>query len=193
MPVYIDASEKEIQRIFSHLTTLSPKIRAAANRAVRKTVTYANREIIRRGAAAAGVQQKALARGIDFPRGKRVYRRDLKAGKQSSQASIYAGYNPVKSHYVGKIRKWKRGQAPMVGKHRFPGAFVATFKSGYQGIFKRDPNRRTRTGKPALVEQTVNLDPVAQIVAQMRPGVGMYLKNLLAKELSMELEKKSRA
>lgn len=192
MPVYVNASEKEIQRIFSHLQTISPKIRAAANRAVRKTVTYANREIIRRGSAAAGVQQAALRKGIDFPRGKRVYRRDLKAGKNSSQASVYAGYNPIKSHYVGKIRKWKKGQTPSVGKHRFPGAFVVTFKSGYQGIFKRDPNKLTRTGKPKLVEQTVNLDPVNEIVAQMQPVVGLYLKNLLAKELSMELEKQGR-
>jgi hypothetical protein len=180
MPVYID--NMDIEETIRQLQRLNPRLRAAANRAVRKTVTWSYNSIINSGATAADLRKRpsALARGIRLPRGKRVHRRDLKVRSKGSEASVYTGYNPLKTHYIGKIPKWKKGQTPRVRSHKFPGAFVVKFKNGYDGIFKRSAG-----GK--LKEETLPLPQVEQVVRQLRPKAGMYLKGVLATELEKEL------
>jgi hypothetical protein len=175
--------EQGLEETIRALQRLSPAARRAANRAVRKTVTWAYGSIIRQGAAAADINQAALRRSIRFD-GKRVYRRDVSVKRQDSEASVYTGYNPLKSHYVGKIRKWRRGQIPSVRRHRFPGSFVLTFRNGYRGIFKRDPI----SGK--LVEEKVDLEAVNQVVRTVRRQSRSYLKGVLATELEIEIKKR---
>jgi len=182
MPVYVE--NMDIEKVIRQLQRLNPRLRAAANRAVRKTVTWTYNSIIKSGATAADLRKRpsALARGIRLPRGKRVHRRDLKVRSKDSEASVYTGYNPLKTHYIGKIPKWKKGQTPRVRSHKFPGAFVVKFKNGYEGIFKRSAG-----GK--LKEETLPLPKVEQVVRQLRPKTGMYLKGVLATELEKELMK----
>lgn len=180
MPISIEVDN--IQKVVRELQFLSPRTRRAANRAVRKTVTWATNRIIKEGAAAADVKQAGLRRGIRLPRGKRVYRRDITTKNLQAEASVYTGYNPLKTHYVGAINRWRRGQTPRVRSHTFPNAFVLQFKNGYRGIFRRGPGGQ-------LVEETVDLDPVDKAVMRVARDVDDHLKGVLANELLIELKK----
>ena len=186
--IYLET--EDIEKTIRQLQRLSPRLRAAANRAVRKTVTLAYNEIVRKGAAAADINQRGLRTGIQFPTGKRVYRRDITVKNLTDEASVYVGYNPLKSAYVATIPKWRRGQVPRVRGHRFPGAFVATMRSGHRGIFRRIPGTRMRgKDKEQIDEVKVPLEPVEQIVRALEPQMGKKMRGLLVTELEIELRK----
>jgi len=93
----------------------------------------------------------------------RVFRKfRVKVKRNRETGVVWFGLNPVKASYVGKLSQEPRGA--WAGDYYFPGGFVATLKSGHEGIFKRKGKSRY-----PLAEQVVNIDAgftVAEGVAQ---------------------------
>lgn len=100
------------------------EVHKAERRAMKRTITWARKQMLRAGSESFGVPQSRLKKA---QRSAMVVR--------DGGGRVWFGTKPLRSGYAGTPRQQKR--AAKVGKHKFPGAFVATMASGYTGIFKR--------------------------------------------------------
>ena len=136
MPVpYIEADN--LEQVVRYLQGVSPATRAAANTAVRKTVNWASTRLAREVAARSGIGPRSLTGAGRSGKARRIYKRFPTRRQVQAGGSVYLGYNPIKTGYVGAIRPWSRGQTPRVRSFSYPGAFVATMPTGHRGIFRR--------------------------------------------------------
>lgn len=204
MPVYVQF--EDIEKTIRELRRISPRTRAAANTAIRKTVTWASTRASSAIAKASDVGVRNLRTG----RGRRFYRRNpRKKDAAITEGSVWIGYNPIAAGYVGAIPAWRRGLTPRVRSHRFPGDFVAVMPSGRRSIFTRnvDPKVKRRkalgrrekrpfsTNKWGLTslpidEQRVDLKDAEVIARQVEQAAGQHLRGVLAQELNYQLNVK---
>lgn len=143
--IRLDASELE-----RFLEAAPRKVFAARRSAIRTTVTFADREMKKRMTAATGLPSTVFSKI-------RVRKR-----VNSTEGSVWLGYNPVKAGYAGKLRQDDGGA--WAGRYYFVGGIVATMRSGHSSIFKRGIGKR---GRDTLIEQTVDLPQADAIAAQV--------------------------
>lgn len=117
----------ELSRHFAHLPGVVAK---AERRAFKRTSKWAQTQGLRAMSRASGIQQKGLKSRF----------RAMVYGGTEGQVRIWFGTDDIPAGYVGKPRQQKKGAK--VGKHKFPGAFVATMKSGHTSIFERQGKSR---------------------------------------------------
>ena len=137
------------------LTASPSDVRRAERRALRRTITWVRKQMLREGAQEFRVPQARL---------KKANRASISTADHGARS--WLGIDPIRAGYLGKPRQQKRGAR--VGKHTFPGAFVASMASGYTGIFTRrdaaasatgvDSKGRPRKGRLPLEEQVVKAE-----------------------------------
>lgn len=93
---------------------------------------------------------------------------------------IWLGTNPIAAGYIGRLRQLKTGAR--VKGHRFSGAFIATMKSGHQGIFRREGE-----GRLGIDQQTVELHTADQIVAYINRQLPIRLRTQMDQQLRYQL------
>lgn len=85
--------------------------------------------------------------------------RVFSSSRANPNAKLWLGIDPIPVVGLGKPRQTRRGVT--VGRRRFPGAFVATMRSGHTGVFKRADNTFRRT-EGRLASSPANLPIEAQ-------------------------------
>lgn len=121
-------TNQAISAMLSAIQSLDKTAKEAATAALRKVRTHVVAVSKREAAAEAGVRQKDIAgRYESDPPGPNGLR-------------VWVGTNPLPVTVLGEPRQTKSGVS--VGrKKKFPGAFVATMKSGHRGVFIRRGSR----------------------------------------------------
>lgn len=176
----ISISVTNLDGVFSQYRAAPELLNRAANAAVTAVTRKAEREMENRLAKTSDIPRKPIA----IWRIKRVKRLPRGTGV------VWAGYNPIKSAYVGKLKQEDWGAS--AGSYLFPGGFVAKMQSGHVGIFKREgPPRMMTRGRYAwkkkkqpIVEQRVNLPKTPDIADDVTGEVGLWFQDEFAKQLT---------
>lgn len=203
--VEIDATE--LGALAQQMGLLFPmRAKAAARRALDKTIRGkssrpgAREHIVNYISTHANVPKGVLSGGRS--RKGRVFVK--RTSPDDLSVSLWLGSEKVHPRELTKNfppkRKGKFGVK--VGKHVFPGAFVATMPTGHVGIFKRKtdwrhrfPRGRTSGRKHGLKikEQFVSLEPHAsRAIALEKARIEANLSAAIEAELDVELERLQR-
>lgn len=181
----ISISLTNLDGVVSQFRAQPEMINRASNAAVTAVTRKTEREMENRLAKAADLPRKPLA----IFRIKRVNRLPRGTGV------VWAGYNAIKSGYVGKLKQEDWGAS--AGSYLFPGGFVAKMQSGHEGIFKRQgPPRMMTRGRYAwkkkkqpIVEQRVRLPKTPDIADDVSGEVGLWFQDEFAKQVTRRLGK----
>jgi hypothetical protein len=141
----------------------------AQRSAIRTTTTFADKLMKTRMATATGLPGKVFK---NF----RVLTRS-----SDRQGRVFLGFNPVKAAFAGQLSQ-ERGGA-MAGPYYWAGGFVATLRSGYRSIFKRQGTRRL-----PLIEQTIALPQAETISAQVADETANELQRRYLDKLQATLK-----
>jgi len=129
---------------------LNPKKIARASRlAVNQVTSEIHKDVTRE-------VPKAHGTSITGYRRVRSKKTLAKARKKRLRGIVWQGTMDIQAVYAGKPRKVKGGVK--AGKHFFPGAFIATMKSGHVGIFSRIH------GSKKIEEERIELDQARSII-----------------------------
>lgn len=192
MPDLIRIDAEEIQQVLGNLDRLGRVGRNALLRAVRKTTDFAASQVGRRVASANRVPVRALtAKG----RGQRIFKSRASGGRTSGY--VWVGFNPLPVSRIGVPKKTRDGTR--VGKHRFPGSFIATMPSGYKSSFRRGDKARVKkannlfgiTSLP-IEEDAIALNEAEGAVREVGVLARARLRQLAAQELNFELNVRGR-
>jgi len=172
IPIRVDAKPLQKLRTFLHGTPVASN--RAAYRAINKTLKWVDTRARRALAAEFGLPVSALKKARRLT--------TIRAIPRRLSGVIWYGVSPIKASYFGKPRQTKKGAK--AGKHVFPGAFVATMKSGHTGIYTR-----RGTARLPIDEATVPLNNAQSIVAPIDALIPERLKTVFIQELNYELSK----
>lgn len=142
----------------SEFTDLMPKhIFNAQRSAIRTTTTFANKEIVKRLAAATGLKAQLF-------KNHRIYSKTMLAGDGTRDeiGKVYDYYDPIKSRYLGAISENESEGGARAGSYFFEKTFAAHLGSTYS-VFKRTGHARF-----PIKEQRMDLPqalPISQAVA----------------------------
>jgi len=185
----IDASD--VLEAFGDIEKLGRVGRIAIKRAVRKATQYALREAASQVAAETRIPRRALT---ESGKGKRIHARGLEGNDNiSPRGYIWIGYNPIGASRVGKPRQTLKGTR--VGKHEFPGSFVATMPSGFRSSFHRTrkarrvpaDNRWGITTSLPIEEDVVPLQGAREAAKRVQLLARIRLRQLMAQELNFQI------
>lgn len=143
-----------------------------ANKALVSSINRVQRWVVTQSARAAA---KAAAAPVASVRARARIRF---ADKGDISGSIWIGLNPVGAHRL-RPRQTKAGVS--AGKHRLPGAFIATGKSGKPIVFKREGRARLPIEKQEI-----------EIEAAARPAIENQVWPLAQKRLLDEFTRQLR-
>lgn len=175
MPDHITVSTEGLEEIIASFGALPAQIERAEVRAVNKTVDWLTRGVKRDLAASIGVAQRLLDDRV----------RGLKHGYHGIAAgAVWFGLNPVAitRRRFGTLTQTGRGAR--AGRLSFPGAFVATMRSGHQGVF-----RRVGAARLPIQEESLDIDTPAHraILDAWAARAEERLANVLGQELNYEV------
>lgn len=146
-------------------------INRGMRRAVAKTALWARAQAARAIRADEGIAYRAIRRRL------RAYAQN----PQRMSLKVWLGLWRMAVTALGRARQTRSGVS--VGRRRYPGAFLATMKSGHEGIFQR-------RGKTRLPIEEVMADWGASGESAMRQaaqGAEARLLTLAEQELRFEL------
>jgi hypothetical protein len=130
------------------------QVRTAAMRAINKTAIWARSQSARKISAQKQIQLKLIRQKLKV----------VKANRGTLRAFVMANLYGIKASKLGIPKQSAIGAS--VGKHRFPGAFVAKMpKTNHVGVFKRKTNKRL-----PIQEQYVQLEPEASKIIEKTVG-----------------------
>lgn len=166
----------DAQRIIDRIGAIPGKVVAQAlPAAINKVLDRGRTQTVKEIALYYKIKQKLI----------RARTRSKRATWRQPEARFSLGVLPIRTGKIGVPRQTKRGAR--VGAHAFPGAFVATMRSGHVGIFKRK-------GQPRLPikEQTVSLSPQAEQIARrkFREVMSRDFSRLFRHELEYRLKQR---
>jgi hypothetical protein len=133
------------------------QVRTASMRAINKTALWVQSKTAREISEQKKIQLKLIRQKLKV----------VKSNRQALRAFVIANLYGIKASKLGPIRQNASGAS--VGKHQFPGAFVARMpktgggpSAGHVGVFKRKTAKRL-----PIQEQYVQLNPEGtQIIQQ---------------------------
>jgi hypothetical protein len=127
------------------------QVRTAAMRAINKTALWVRAQSARKIGKQRQIQLKLIRQKL----------RIIRANRTALKAFVVANLWGIKASKLGVPKQNATGAS--VGKHQFPGAFVAKMsRTGHVGIFKRKTSKRL-----PIREQYVQLEPEAsQIIRE---------------------------
>lgn len=172
IPIQIDATPLQKLKAYAQGTPIVAN--KAAYRAINKTLKWLDTQGRRAVAKEFGLPVRAMTRA------KRIKR--VNATSRRLSGILWLGIAPVKAAYFGKPRQLKKGAK--AGKKTFPGAFVATMRSGHIGIFRRKGKSRL-----PIREVRVPLQGAQGIVSSIARQADKRLLTIFQQELSYELGK----
>lgn len=165
--------EDSIENALEGLDRTDKAVKRASDRAVRKVLAWARREI-----------QTAVAKDADIPGRAVKFRLRHRFDNKTKSGLIWMGLNPISAHHAGKPRQSKAGVS--VRKHRFPGAFVADVNG--PKVFIREGDERL----PIRLE-TIDIETAGELAARrMEPRVNRRLMALMEQELNYAMNIESR-
>lgn len=147
----------DAENITAFVDLLPRQLFQARRSAIAKTTTLTKQSL-----------QQRMASQLHIP--SKVWRRyRMAVRRKPEQGLVWVGLNEVKAAYTGAMRQGPHGA--YAGERYFPGAFIATMRSGHKGIFSRTGAREKRNGKwfAAIAEEMVDVDlgfHVTEAVAQ---------------------------
>ena len=181
MSLQLDVDGHDIDAALESVRELGAQGERAAARTVRKTTVWAASQAAHDIAKRSRVPLRALTKGGSTGRGKRVRSRLPVKGELSG--SVWIGYDPIKAAYAGKLRQLTVGAA--AGVHRFPGAFVATLRSGHQSVL-----RRVTQARAPVSEEVVQLQVAQEVMQDIQSRGVTRLRDVLFDELNYEVNVK---
>lgn len=152
------------------------EIRRASRRTVRQITNELHKELGGKIPRTAGVSILGYRRV-------RAKKRPPKANKRLTRGIVWLGTRRIAARYAGRMRDSETFGGAFAGQYFFENAFVAKFKSGYDGIFKRNDQ-----GK--LEEQYVNLPQAHAEVIAAAGKSRSRISELLQKNLEHERRKR---
>lgn len=114
----------------------------------------------------------------------RVVKRKYKKG---TGGHVWFGRNPIKSGYVGGIKNAPSHGGAFARKYFFREGFIASFRSGHIGVFKRDGSAR----KP-ITETTVALFKAESVIKKTAESSNGLFKKIFDRELNYEVNVRGR-
>ena len=165
---------EEIKQTFR---VLPKEIRRAARRTVRQVTNELHRELGGKIPRTAGVSVVGYRRV-------RAKKRTPKGRQVGSRGVVWMGTRPIAARYAGKMRDSEIYGGAFAGQYFFENAFVAKFKTGYVGIFKRNKD----SGK--LEEQHIELPKAHRDVVSSAEKIRPRMSELLQENLERERRKR---
>ena len=150
-------------------------LRNATRSAIGTTTTWTKKQADKR----LPVENKTPDKTFKKFRDKKFFNDGFKSGK-SARGKVWIGYNKVRAKkspdnsFLGKLIEERDGS--WAGDYYFPKAFIATFKSGHTGIYKR-LKIKTRNDRWKLEEQSANMVRTLSTIDDMMPEVTNELMN----------------
>lgn len=168
-------TEGTLERARLELGDLPKRIDRATNRALRKLMTWLKRQVLREAARATGTTQKALKAALRY----RATRPD------GGGIDIWIGTNPIKAHYLGRVRWTPRMKGARVGRRLFPSAWSwgPGSKTGPL-VMERLPSAKRLPIYP--VEVPIH-DEIAARIRGMEPEIAARYEKLMLQELNYAL------
>ena len=168
-----------IDRAKLELDDLPRRIDRATRRALRKLMTWIKRQVLKEAAAASGTTQKALKAALRY----RATTTD------AGGIDIWIGTNPIKAHYLGRVRWTPRMKGARVGRRLFPGSWSwgPGSKTG-PAVMERLPSARRLPIYPVEVEIH---DQIAARIRGMEPEINARYKTLMLQELNFAINVES--
>lgn len=140
----INPAFNQIEKIVSSINALPDQVNRASLFAINRTAEWMKSSVAREISAEKRVKLKVIRDRIKI----------LKANKKHLSANINANMWALKGKDLGNMSQSSLGAT--AGSHLFKRAFVATMKSGHQGVFRRKGRERL-----PIKEQYVMLDNYA--------------------------------
>ena len=191
--VWTEVDEFSARNVSRDLQGLEREVNRALGRAVRKTTRWANTH------AARGIAHRnQLPVGALLGRGrfktKRLFMR-MPNRRTGTAGSVWVGAKDYTVSNLGKVRQTRNGTR--VGRHSFPGSFVATMRDGRLSSFQRASvltHRSPRAWSPNLPvrEDRIELQGVGEVTSDIQRKVGPRLNDLLQQELKYEINVRGR-
>lgn len=159
----------------------------AKRRALRETAKWAGKQSVAELARRNRLPQKTLTRG-----------RRGKAGRMRwtitpTDANVWVGTQPIKASYLGNLRQTQQGVSAGRPVRRFPGAFLATLRSGHTGVFERAAHATHRrannvwgTTQLPIEEQQVELEGAEDAQRHVQQGIPGRFRHELQRALRAE-------
>lgn len=196
MPDNIRLDASMLDDVIAEFQATPKQALAASKRAIRKASTFGRGRVSRAVASVHGIPQKGLKKRSRVTVSK--VKTDARFGVS---AYIWVGTLPLRASDVGKPRQTRAGVT--VGKHKFPGSFIATMPTGHTGVFKRQGVKRemtrgrykgTDTKRQPIKEQTVALPRARAAMETVRDReILPRLLELMRQELNYEVNVRGRA
>lgn len=141
--------KEDIREIKADIKLMDSRVK---KQAARTALNKAANAVIRVSA-----REAALALEISPQRNIKNRLRLNKATLQRLTAEVVTLTLPLKVSKVGKQFK-KTTTGASIKRYNFPGAFVATMKSGHKAIWKRKEGSVTSTGREKIEEATIEIE-----------------------------------
>jgi Prophage minor tail protein Z (GPZ) len=122
--MYIEVNDN-INKIIQNVNADKAKVELATVRALNKTALWVRSQAIKQISKEEQIPQKLLKSRFYVNR----------ANKNYMKSRISVGLFEIRASRLGNIKQTRIGAK--AGRRMFKGAFVATMKSGYKGVFER--------------------------------------------------------
>jgi hypothetical protein len=169
-----------LARTLATLDAFPTNLKRAQSRAMKRLLTWVQREILRELSAVTGATQKTLKALVR-------YRASPVPGRDAIE--VWIGTNPIKVHHLGKV-VWKRKMSgARVGRRHYPGAWswprpIRTAPA----VMHRLSARR---GDIAPVTEPIH-DAVRARIEQIQPQIGAQLQRYMTTALKEQVYQESR-
>jgi len=171
--ITLDFDKQDYANMVGALGIADERIHAAAYRTVYKTAKWVNTQFSR----ALSKETKVAAKF--FKKRLRIYRDDPRALK----AKVWMGLFKIRASMLGNPQQTRAGVT--VGRHRFPGSFVATMPSGHKGVFKRRGKARLK-----IDEQQLDIsEQASKVYREMDLKIEDRFLVLMEQEVNYEINK----
>lgn len=180
----VELTEQNLRQALRVLDVAPGRARMAISRAMNEAIRWGRTQVRRDVSREAQIPQKLLSGRIFLNQ----------ANRRQMRASLWTGLNPIRAIDAGKARQTRTGVR--VGRHQFPGAFLATMPEGHEGVFLREGAKRPMSkgryvGKmrQPIVEQTISLSPSPGTVERIEQGLLTQFNQRAERLLGWEMEK----
>lgn len=171
--INLKLDEHDLADLVHTLGLTEQRVYAAGFRAVRKTAQWVKTHLARNLSQELQIVQKVIRQRL------RVYLRDRRA----LEAKVWLGLYQVRASRLGRPRQTRAGVS--VGRHRFPGAFIATMKSGHSDVYQRRGDARL----PVDIVQLDIAEQAEKALQDMSAKADARLLVVMEQEINYEIQR----
>jgi hypothetical protein len=167
-------SQGTIERVRHLLTAMPEGVERARKRALRKLMTWLQRQVLRAASQASEIPQKTL----------KVLLRYSAKHTEDGGIRIWVGADPIKVHHLGTVRWTPAMKGARAGKRSFPGTW------SWGAGSRTGPAIMRRTGDARLPIEPVTREvyqPIYTRLEGMQPEISARYERLMLQELNYAL------